>query len=91
MSDAERVERLLRMALTPVEPPEALSDRLERGRTAPGAPVGRRLPLERLAGLSERPRERVAHVVGDRRTHVERHAISLEERPRAARGGRRWP
>jgi hypothetical protein len=31
MSDAERVERLLRMALTPIEPPEALSDRLERG------------------------------------------------------------
>jgi hypothetical protein len=33
MTDAERVERLLRMALTPVEPPEALSDRLERGLT----------------------------------------------------------
>jgi hypothetical protein len=31
MGDAERVERLLRMALTPVEPPERLSDRLERG------------------------------------------------------------
>src|ERR687895_2655807 len=31
MSDAERVERLLRLALAPVEPPEALSDRLERG------------------------------------------------------------
>ena len=31
MSDAERVERLLRLALTPVEPPERLSDRLERG------------------------------------------------------------
>jgi hypothetical protein len=31
MTDGERVERLLRMALTPVEPPEALSDRLERG------------------------------------------------------------
>ena len=31
MSDAERVERLLKMAFTPVEPPEALSDRLERG------------------------------------------------------------
>jgi hypothetical protein len=31
MTDAERVERLLRMALTPVEPPEALSDRMERG------------------------------------------------------------
>jgi hypothetical protein len=30
-SDAERVERLLRMALAPVEPPERLSDRLERG------------------------------------------------------------
>ena len=31
MSDAERVERLLRLALTPVAPPERLSDRLERG------------------------------------------------------------
>jgi hypothetical protein len=31
MSEAERVERLLRMALTPVEPPERLTDRLERG------------------------------------------------------------
>ncbi|MEA2330970.1 MAG: hypothetical protein QOH58_1108 [Thermoleophilaceae bacterium] len=31
MSDAERVERLLRMAFAPVEPPEALSDQLERG------------------------------------------------------------
>jgi hypothetical protein len=31
MSDAERVEQLLRLALTPVEPPERLSDRLERG------------------------------------------------------------
>jgi hypothetical protein len=31
MSDAERVERLLKMAFAPVEPPEALSDRLERG------------------------------------------------------------
>jgi hypothetical protein len=30
MSDAERVERLLRSALRPVEPPEALTDRLER-------------------------------------------------------------
>jgi hypothetical protein len=33
MSDAERVERLLKMAFAPVEPPEALSDRLERGLT----------------------------------------------------------
>jgi hypothetical protein len=31
VTDAERVERLLRLALTPVEPPERLSDRLERG------------------------------------------------------------
>ena len=31
MSDAERVEHLLRMALAPVEPPERLTDRLERG------------------------------------------------------------
>jgi hypothetical protein len=28
---SDRVERLLRSALVPVEPPEALSDRLERG------------------------------------------------------------
>jgi hypothetical protein len=33
MSEAERVERLLKLAFTPVEPPEALSDRLERGLT----------------------------------------------------------
>jgi hypothetical protein len=33
MSDVERVEQLLRMAFAPVEPPEALSDRLERGLT----------------------------------------------------------
>ncbi len=31
MSDVERVERLLRSALVPVDPPEALGDRLERG------------------------------------------------------------
>jgi hypothetical protein len=31
MSDVERVERLLRSALVPVDPPEALSARLERG------------------------------------------------------------
>jgi hypothetical protein len=31
MSDAERVERLLQMALAPVEPPERLTDRMERG------------------------------------------------------------
>ncbi len=30
MSDIERVERLLRSALVPMDPPEALSDRLER-------------------------------------------------------------
>jgi hypothetical protein len=30
MSEAERVEQLLRVALAPVEPPEALSDRVER-------------------------------------------------------------
>jgi hypothetical protein len=31
MSDAERVERLLRLALAPIDPPEGLTDRLERG------------------------------------------------------------
>jgi hypothetical protein len=33
MSDAERVERLLKLAFAPVEPPEGLTDRLERGLT----------------------------------------------------------
>ena len=33
MSDAERVEQLLRLAFSPVEPPEGLTDRLERGLT----------------------------------------------------------
>ena len=31
MTDVERVEQLLRSALVPIEPPEALGDRLERG------------------------------------------------------------
>jgi hypothetical protein len=31
MSDIDRVERLLRSALVPIDPPVALSDRLERG------------------------------------------------------------
>jgi hypothetical protein len=31
MSDVDRVEQLLRSALVPIEPPERLSDRLERG------------------------------------------------------------
>jgi hypothetical protein len=31
MTDVDRVEQLLRSALVPVEPSEALSDRLERG------------------------------------------------------------
>ena len=30
MSDADRLERLLRSALVPLEPPEALADRMER-------------------------------------------------------------
>ena len=30
MSDVDRVERLLRSALVPVDPPETLSDRMER-------------------------------------------------------------
>jgi hypothetical protein len=31
MSEVDRVEQLLRSALVPIEPPERLSDRLERG------------------------------------------------------------
>jgi hypothetical protein len=46
MSDGERLERLLRSALVPVDPPEALTDRLERT----------------LSGLTEAAAEELAEI-----------------------------
>ena len=53
MSDAERVERLLRMALTPVEPPERLSDRMERGLSELTEAAAEELADWELAAMSD--------------------------------------
>ena len=53
MSDAERVERLLRMAFAPVEPPEALSDRLERGLTEMADAAADELAEWELSAMSD--------------------------------------
>jgi hypothetical protein len=53
MSDAERVERLLRMAFAPVEPPEALSDRLERGLTGMADAAADELADWELSAMSD--------------------------------------
>jgi hypothetical protein len=53
MSDAERVERLLRMALAPVEPPEGLTDRLERGLSELTEAAAEELADWELAAMSD--------------------------------------
>ena len=53
MSDAERVEQLLRLAFTPVEPPEALSDRLERGLTEMADAAADELSEWELSAISD--------------------------------------
>ena len=53
MSDAERVEQLLRLAFTPVEPPEALSDRLERGLTEMADAAADELSEWELSAMSD--------------------------------------
>jgi hypothetical protein len=53
MSDAERVERLLRMAFAPVEPPEALSDRLERGLSEMADAAAEELSEWELSAMSD--------------------------------------
>ena len=53
MSDAERVERLLKMAFAPVEPPEALSDRLERGLTEMADAAADELSEWELSAMSD--------------------------------------
>jgi hypothetical protein len=53
MTDAERVERLLKLAFTPVEPPEALSDRLERGLTEMADAAADELAEWELSAMSD--------------------------------------
>src|SRR5215213_5136959 len=53
MSDAERVERLLKLAFAPVEPPEALSDRLERGLTEMADAAADQLAEWELSAMSD--------------------------------------
>src|SRR3954466_10645246 len=53
MTDAERVERLLRMAFAPVEPPEALTDRLQRGLTEMADAAAGELSEWELSAMSD--------------------------------------
>jgi hypothetical protein len=53
MSDAERVERLLKLAFAPVEPPEGLTDRLERGLTEMADAAAGELAEWELSAMSD--------------------------------------
>jgi hypothetical protein len=53
MSDAERVERLLKLAFAPVEPPEGLTDRLERGLTEMADAAADELAEWELSAMSD--------------------------------------
>lgn len=99
MSDAERVERLLKMAFAPVEPPEALSDRLERGLSEMADAAADELSEWELSAMSD-PRNWVrpaaAVVVGSmaagglvlvraRQQQKKRHASGLKSLERSLR------
>jgi hypothetical protein len=99
MTDAERVEQLLRLALTPVEPPERLSDRLERGLSELTEAAAEELADWELAAMSD-PRNWVrpaaAVVVGSlaagglvlvraRQQHKKRQATGLRALERSVR------
>jgi hypothetical protein len=53
MSDAERVERLLKLAFAPVEPPQGLTDRLERGLTEMADAAAGELAEWELSAMSD--------------------------------------
>lgn len=99
MSDAERVERLLQMALAPVEPPERLTDRMERGLSELTDAAVEELADWELAAMSD-PRNWVrpaaAVVVGGmaagalvlvraRQQHRKRHSRGLRALERSVR------
>ena len=100
MSDAERVERLLRMALAPVEPPERLTDRLERGLSELTEAAAEELADWELAAMSDPrnwARPAAAVVVGGmaagalvlvraRQQHKRRHVGGVRALERSVRG-----
>src|ERR671914_2475399 len=53
MSEAERVERLLKLAFAPVEPPEGMTDRLERGLTEMADAAADELAEWELSAMSD--------------------------------------
>ncbi len=100
MNDGERVERLLQMALSPVEPPERLADRLERGLSELTEAAAGELADWELAAMSD-PRNWVrpaaAVVVGSiaagglvlvraRQQHRKRQATGLRALENSLRG-----
>jgi hypothetical protein len=99
MTDGERLERLLRSALVPVEPPEALSDRLERtlsGLTEAAAEELADLDPAAMRDPRNWARPAAAGVVGTMAGGAvvvvgERPAGAREERPRCGRGLRAAP
>src|SRR5215216_5717388 len=92
MSDAERVERLLRLALTPVEPPERLGDRLERGLSELTEAAADELADWEMSAMRD-PRNWVRPVAGGalvlvraRQQHRKKQATGLRALERSVRG-----
>ena len=100
MSDVDRVERLLRSALVPVDPPEALSDRMERSLSSVTEAAAEELSDWELSAMRD-PRNWVptaaAIVVGTaaagglvlvrtRQQHRRRQATGLRALERSVRG-----
>ena len=92
---SDRVEQLLRSALVPVEPPEALSDRLERGLselTEVADPIAARHGTEAIAEGREELRQVMAHLEDlpdDRRDAlIMRFALGMDNREIARALGR---
>ncbi len=100
MSDVDRVERLLRSALVPVDPPEALSDRMERSLSSVTEAAAEELSDWELSAMGD-PRNWVptaaAIVVGTaaagglvlvrtRQQHRRRQATGLRALERSVRG-----
>ncbi len=100
MSDVDRVERLLRSALVPVDPPERLSDRMERSLSSVTEAAAEELSDWELSAMRD-PRNWVptaaAIVVGTaaagglvlvrtRQQHRKRQATGLRALERSVRG-----
>jgi hypothetical protein len=85
MSDVERVERLLRSALVPVDPPEALGDRLERGLAELTEAAATELGDWELSAMRD-PRNWAPIVVRARQQHKKRQVPGLQALEKSLRG-----